>query len=335
MYHPRLKGSHYDMGLHYGEIMASSGVDINEAISLTEEQRTFAKEALLVYEKYVPELLNEVKGLAEGAKVPFDNMFAWLSTMYGFGDMHGCTCFAFHENGKTILCRNSDMYPELKKTSESVLYRADGKYILLGNSTSFIQLEDGINEYGLAIGMNFLLTKKYKVGINTGFLIRAILENCKDTNEAIAFIKEVPVCSTQNIILADKSGDLAVVESSPERIHARRSKEFVVSTNHFVSEEMKNEHANPEENWYHSLERYDTCQNALTQTEKDKKFAFDLAGDKFGFVCKYEKKLNFDTLWSAVYNATTLEIYRAEGNPSKTKFKEDTRLAWGMKKAEK
>ena len=42
--------------------------------------------------------------------------------------------------------------------------------------------------------------------------------------------------------------------------------------------------------------------------------------------------MNFDTLWLAVYNVNTLEIYRAEGNPSKTKYKEDTRLAWGMKK---
>lgn len=332
MYHPRLKGSHYDMGYHYGEIMISGGVDMNEAISLTESQREFAEKALPVYDKYIPDLLDEVKGLAKGSKVPFDNMFAWLSTMYGFGDIHGCTCFAFTDLENTILCRNSDMYPELKKTSESVLYRADGKNKLLGNSTSFIQLEDGINEHGLAVGMNFLLTKKYKAGINTGFLVRALLENCKDAEEAIKFIRNVPLCSTQNIMLADKSGNLAVVEASPEKIYVRRSNEYIISTNHFVGDEMKEEHANPEENWYFSRDRYGTCQNALMQSGKDKDFAMKLAGGKFGFTCQYEKTMNFDTLWSAVYHVNTLEIYRAEGNPSKTKYKEDTRLTWGMKK---
>lgn len=320
------------MGLHYGEIMASNGVEIEKAISLTEAQQTFAREALAVYERCIPELVEEVRGLAEGTKVTFEAMFAWLSTMYGFGDLHGCTCFAFNDGDNTILCRNSDMYPSLKKTSESVLYRADGKNILLGNSTSFVQLEDGINEHGLAVGINFLLTKTYKVGINTGFLVRAILENCKDTNEAIRFIENVPVCSTQNILLADANGNLAAVELSPARMHVRRSTDYLISTNHFVSEEMQNEHANPQENWYYTLDRYATCQKALAQTGKNTDFAMELAGGKFGFVCQYEKALNFDTLWSTVYDTKTLAICRAEGNPSKTKYQKDTRLAWGMKK---
>ncbi len=330
MYHPRLKGSHYDMGLHYGEILRSSGVNINEAITLTDEQIRFGKETLPIYEKYIPELLQEVKGLAEGSKVPFEAMFTWLASMYGFGDIHGCTCFAFHDENQIVLCRNSDMYPELKKTSESVLYRANGKHILLGNSTSFVQLEDGINEHGLAVGMNFLLTRNYKPGLNTGFVIRAILETCKTTEEAISFIKSVPLCSTQNIILADKTGDLAVVESSPTKIVVRRSKDYLISANHFVCEEMQGEHANPETNWYRSNDRYETVQTALVMQNKDKEFAMELASGKHGFICQYEKKMHFDTLWSSVYDIGTLCVFRAEGNPSKVAYKEDTRLAWGM-----
>lgn len=29
MYHPRLKGKHYDMGRHYGELLAKSGTDLS------------------------------------------------------------------------------------------------------------------------------------------------------------------------------------------------------------------------------------------------------------------------------------------------------------------
>ncbi|MPN52270.1 hypothetical protein SDC9_199926 [bioreactor metagenome] len=53
-----------------------------------------------------------------------------------------------------------------------------------------------------------------------------------------------------------------------------------------------------------------------------------------GFICQYEKEMNFDTLWSALYDVSALKIYCAEGNPAKARFKEDTRLSWGISKAE-
>lgn len=334
MYHPRLKGSHYEMGLRYGELMYSKGVNLSQAIRLNGEQLSFAKSVLPIYEKYVPELTDEIKGLAEGTRVGFKNTFAWLVTTYGFGDIHGCSCFAFAENGKTVLARNSDMFPSLRKTSESVLYMAQGKSVVLGNSTSFIQLEDGINEYGLAVGMNFLLTKKYKLGLNTGFLIRAVLENCKSVNEALDYVVSVPLCSTQNVILADRSGKMAVAECSPNKFNARISNDYVISTNHFLSSEMENEHANPQLNWYRSVDRYRTIESAIKRKGKDVEFAQNLLSGKFGFICQYDKRMNFDTLWSTVYDTASLSVFRAEGNPSKTNFKEDERLKWGIRKKE-
>lgn len=332
MYHPRLKGDYYEMGLHYGEILFKSGKNFNEYINLTDEQKAFGNKAVKLYENILPNIMQEVKGLADGSKTDYFKMATWLVTMYGFGDIKGCTCFAFNDNGKTILCRNSDMYPELKKTSESVLYMPKDGYKFLGNSTSFIQIEDGINECGLAVGLNFLPTKNYKTGVNSGFLIRAILEKCKDTFEAIEFIKSIPLCSTQNIILADKNGNLAVVECSPNKVFVRQSENFVVSANHFVSNEMKDECLKMEDNWYKTNDRYNSCINSLQEKGKGLDFAFDLASGKKGFVCQYDKKLNFDTLWSSIYDTTKLKIYRAEGNPLKTNYKEDFRLAWGMKK---
>jgi predicted choloylglycine hydrolase len=332
MYHPRLKGNHYEMGKHYGEILYNSGQNFNDFIKLNNEQIKFGKEAIELYEKTLPDIMMEVKGLADGSKTDYFKMATWLITMYGFGDIKGCTCFAFNDNGKTILCRNSDMYPELKKTSESVLYMPENGYKFLGNTTSFIQIEDGINEHGLAVGMNFLLTKKYKAGINTGFLIRAILEKCKNIKEAINYIKSVPICSTQNIILADKEGKIAVIEVSPEKVVERYSQDYIVSTNHFITDEMKNEFLKVEDNWYLTNDRYNTCIKALKEKNKDVDFAISLASGRKGFICQYEKSLNFDTLWSSIYDLKELKIFRAEGNPSKTKYKEDDRLNWGIKR---
>jgi predicted choloylglycine hydrolase len=332
MYHPRLKGSHYEMGYHYGEILAKAGQDFNSYIKLTREQIRCGQESLPLYRIYVPELVEEIRDFSDGSRTDFDLMASWLFSMYGFGDIHGCTCFAFHDHEKIILCRNSDMFPELKKTSESVLYMPSGKNVFLGNSTSFIQMEDGMNEHGLAIGINFLMTKDYKPGINTGFIVRAVLENCKSTEDAVELINSLPLCSTQNFILADKKGNLAVIEASPNRIVVRESKDYIVSSNHFIDSTMQSQHNNPESNWYRSYDRYDTAIGAMQNENKDSTYAKQLASGKYGFICQYDKSMNFDTLWSSVYDITNQIVWRAEGNPKKTLYKEDTRLAWGIKK---
>ena len=41
MYHPRLKGNHYDMGRHYGELLAKSGVDLSAVLAIPEQQAVF------------------------------------------------------------------------------------------------------------------------------------------------------------------------------------------------------------------------------------------------------------------------------------------------------
>ena len=51
-----------------------------------------------------------------------------------------------------------------------------------------------------------------------------------------------------------------------------------------------------------------------------------IVGGEYGFMCQYERKSGFDTLWSTIYDLKNDKIFRAEGNPSKAKFKEDVRL---------
>ena len=47
----------------------------------------------------------------------------------------------------------------------------------------------------------------------------------------------------------------------------------------------------------------------------------------YGFMCQYEKKLNFETIWSSIFELNTLKIYRSEGNPRKCAYIEDNRLS--------
>ena len=45
-----------------------------------------------------------------------------------------------------------------------------------------------------------------------------------------------------------------------------------------------------------------------------------------GFMCQYDKSLNFETIWSSTFDLDSLTIYRSEGNPRKCKYVKDERL---------
>ena len=62
MYHPRLRGNHYDMGRHYGELLAKSGVDLSSVIAIPEQQEVFGLSCLPIYEEYLPDIMQEVRG---------------------------------------------------------------------------------------------------------------------------------------------------------------------------------------------------------------------------------------------------------------------------------
>ena len=73
-----------------------------------------------------------------------------------------------------IFGRNSDFLVDLEKLYMNCLYKLDNVYSFNGNTTAFVEIEDGINEYGLAIGLTFIYPKV----INVGILVRYLLQRC-------------------------------------------------------------------------------------------------------------------------------------------------------------
>jgi predicted choloylglycine hydrolase len=82
------------------------------------------------------------------------------------------------------------------------------------------------------------------------------------------------------------------------------------------------------EDTYFSDERYNTVIEAIRNYKKDNiiEYLQDLLKGKYGFMCQYEKRLNFETVWSSIFDLNMLKIYRAEGDPRRKKFIEDNRL---------
>ncbi len=332
MYHMRFTGTHYDSGHKWGSLLRRNGkkLDYCPTFNLTEDKYAFAKECITEYQKYFPEILEEIQGIADGNEVSLETLHAMLFSMYCFEFDNKCTCFAFSTDDEVIFARNSDFLVSLEKLYMNCLYNLKGSYSFNGNTTAFVQMEDGVNQHGLAIGLTFVYPRLRNPGLNAGMLTRYILEKCKTTYEAVAELQKLPIASAQTLTIADKNGDIVVVECNPKDIvviKPRNGEQFVATTNNFNSEIMQC-YRNPDIDDWRSDDRYQTARNALEQNKYGYNVAFakDVLAGKYGFMCQYDRKQGADTVWSVIYDLKRKQIWRVEGNPARKGFKEDSRL---------
>jgi len=328
MYHPRFTGTHYEIGFKFGQILKKQYVDFDSIIKLKDYQIDFGVQSGKILSLVYPEVCREIKGITDGLQYSYEKFSAWLLCMACC--LKGCTAFCFNNEGHIVFGRNNDLPPELKKLSQSMLYKPHHGYSFLGNTSSMVHLEEGINEKGLAAAMTFVVPEFIKPGLNSVFVVRYVLEKCANTEEAITAIKDIPVSSAGNVLLTDKAGDMAIVEFIPEKINIRRpssDEKFLAVANDFISNEMK-EHNTNGPDIYSSHERYLTAYSSLKNmnTNDSVNYTKDILAGKYGFMCQYGKETNCDTIWSSVFDLTKNKAYRAEGNPGKVKFSEDNRL---------
>jgi predicted choloylglycine hydrolase len=331
MYHPRFKGNHYDIGLKFGRILKKKNIDFDRLIDLNRFQRDFGKKSQMILSKVFPEVCDEIHGMTDGLNYSYEEFASWLLCMgccYDPKDHKGCTAFCFIHNNNVFYGRNNDLPPFLKKVSASILYELENGYSFIGNTSSMINLEEGLNEYGLAVAMKFLVPTVIVPGINSVFLVRYLVEKCATTEEAVHALRSLPIASACNIIVADKKGDMVVAECTPEKVFLRKpasGENFIVAANHFISEKMSCYNACI---IYSSDVRYQTAYNALKNIDyiDGIEHAKAILSGKHGFMCQYNRELNFQTIWSSVFDISNGKIFRAEGNPQRIKYIEDKRF---------
>ena len=181
--------------------------------------------------------------------------------------------------------------------------------------------------------MTFVLTSldKIQAGFNSCFIVRYLLEKADTAQDAIFLLMKLPIASNCNILVADKTGEMAVIECTPAAKRIRKAicsnkGKIICTVNSFISDEMKPfDMANGDD--YFADRRYQTVIDSFSIHIQDDYIETTkqlLKGD-YGFMCQYDAP-NFETVWSSIFDLKTLMIYRAEGDPRKKKFGVDNRL---------
>jgi len=334
MYHPRLYGDYFEMGLKYGKLLREKANFVLPPISKQKTEFGLASYDELV--KFYPEVIEEINGFAQGINDKPENLGAFLLSIGVLDTTGQCSVFAFKNKESVIIGRNYDMLFEFKKFTESSLIAPTDKYSYISQSDVFIGRSDGINEKGLSIAMSFVNGTKIQPGIGFHFVVRKVLENCNDTKQAIGLIQNTKVASANNFLIADKSGNIAVVESAPQKSIIRKpkkNKDYLYITNQFVTKEMKPFDRGGVE-WSRSLERYEGLEDKLKSVRiMDLQKAKEILSDDC--VCLDLRKEKFGTIWSIVADLGELKIERAETKPKIRNYKPETRLDWWLKKKNK
>ena len=282
-------------------------------------------------QRFFPAILEEAKGVAHGQRCPVEDLYTVLLTLYAMPPICHCSCFAYC-GGQILLGRNSDFLPALEENNKNVLYHLPN-VTFMGHTTSFLQMEDGLNQHGLAIGLTALAARQPQPGLHGGLVLRLLLERCTGVEDALSLLSVLPQSSAHTLTLADTTGAIALVECSPQRcaVHRSTGAPYLWATNVFCSPEMQPYALHPADDWF-SAQRYQTLETALGQLSPrlDVSQAQGLLAGQYGFLCQYDRAQGKDTVWSVLYDLGQGRIYRAEGNPSRTPFALDPRFPFAV-----
>lgn len=317
-------GPHDAAGRRQGERLRAENRPFRSLTGdITPERRAYAEACLPIYKREAPALLDELRGLAEGARAPFLDAAAFLLGMYAFPGGNRCTCFAVNTGEDVLFGRNSDFLTALEPLYAHCEYRLEGAYAFAGNTTAFCEMEDGVNRHGLAVGMTFVYPTVRKPGLNAGYLVRLLLETCRTVEEALETLSRLTIGTAQTLTLADPTGALAVVECCAAGTAVRRpepGENFVAAVNDFREPALSPYRCDLEDDLCSGL-RGQTVRRALrerrVQTLDD---ACALLAGRYGFLCQYDRAQGFDTVWSTACGLRSRRLLLCEGNPSRAAF---------------
>ena len=228
----RLQGTGYEMGLDHGRTLATNGFALPPA---SPEKIRFANECEAIVQELAPELLAELRGVAQAANLDEQLLKAFVLTL---GEGPGCSVVAIAgrhtANGKPLFGRNFDFadwdgpYQQLYRT-----YPTNG-FASLGGTDVLIGREDGVNEAGLVMAQTHVAGHDAKPGVLFSLVGRMVLDRCRSVEEAVALLEQVPHVRANNWLLMDAHDTIAVVETSPKQVAATYAESgFAVATNHF------------------------------------------------------------------------------------------------------
>jgi isopenicillin-N N-acyltransferase-like protein len=253
-----LSGGAYERGYQYGEeARAQVGIAVDTYLrafrrdaGLDQEQvRRAAGQFMPGIERFAPDLLAELRGLADGAGWRLEEIVALNArNELLFAVQPECTSLAVlppaSSSGHTLLAQNLDWKASATASGVVLKIQQDGqdKPNVVTVTEAGTLGRSGLNAAGLGLCVNFLNShgsnarRLGSVGVPTQLLRRSMLDASTFT-EAAEAMQRVTRCIASNYLLAHADGQALDFEAAPEGIGRLEPTDgLLMHANHFVTD---------------------------------------------------------------------------------------------------
>jgi isopenicillin-N N-acyltransferase-like protein len=250
-----VSGTNYDMGFQYG----TSCPEIAQMLDMTyllfggrEKASALIEQFLPMYlaatEKYAPEIVDEMKGMAAGAKIDFQDIL-FLNITYEISVpsvMGGCTSFAAAgqatSRGQVIAGQNFDY---IKPWEDYILLLkmkpAHGPRLLAVTAAGCLGLF-GFNSAGISLNLNLLKNQDSLTptgGVPTHVILRKVF-SCESLGEAITAIAAAEGRAAKNYLLTSAQGDIIDIETTTHDLDIQfPERGLLTHANYFKTDRFK------------------------------------------------------------------------------------------------
>jgi isopenicillin-N N-acyltransferase like protein len=203
----------------YGQVVVkSSGSEVTEEV-LARRARGY----IPLFEEYAPVLLQEIAGVAAGARVPLEhaliaNIRGELANANG-GGADGCTAFAvgapLTDDGSVLVGQNCDQQ-SYNENFGVVLHVVpdDGPEVLMLSFAGLIGYH-GVGGGGIAQGATAGSVGAWRMGM-PHYPFKRLMLACESLDDCIALARRWPFASGGSYVVGDRSGRVATLEIVPD-----------------------------------------------------------------------------------------------------------------------
>ena len=331
-------GKPYEMGRGIGRKCAQRAVAYKRSISSAvryytgytwDKAVTRAQEYLPFAEEFYPSYVEEIRGYAEGSKLPFEEVFACvcheLLSARGF---KGCTDLAVNgditADGSVLAAHNEDWSNDCLETVVLLHAKPSGKPEFVTTSYAGLVPSCGMNSSGISLTGNALDPNDVRLGIPKVFPVRKIME-ARRIGEALESAMPAERASSYNNIVCDKNGEMYSLEGSATAcawLYAIDG--YLVHTNHYTAEHMLKFESSPS-SISCSIFRYNRALRLLEDqmgevTIDSMKSILKDHVNKPGSICRHAEPGKHpldvsETIFSVIYDLTNLEAHVLKGKP--------------------
>jgi isopenicillin-N N-acyltransferase like protein len=339
-------GSHLEIGRQIGEACAEqirnsieNGHklihDAHDELHLNwKGARIQARKYIPFAEERYPKYVDEMRGIAEGADVKFDDI-AVLNVMEGVVSdalhLTKCTSFAVNqertENGQVLVAHNEDWVPEDEQDVFIIRARPDDEPAFLAMTYGGLLPNIGMNAEGIAQCCDSVTTTDKRIGIPRIIVSRAVLA-ARTPSQAIRSVLIPHRAAGYNHLLVHESGELYSVEVSARNFALLYgSQGYMVHTNHFLDRKMEKIEAEPDE-LINTRVRYWRAHRLIQQTKQHSTSSLqNILKDHVNYpdsICRHDNQGSplerEKTIISVVMDLTHRQLHAAWGNPCETEY---------------